>query len=60
MDVLEKEGGRMPYDATTDSETIQKVFGLSRKSFKRALGLLYKERKVKFEGNETILVKSNE
>ncbi|MFA7417080.1 MAG: S1-like domain-containing RNA-binding protein [Acholeplasma sp.] len=60
MDYLETQGGTMPYTAATDSDTILKVFGLSRKSFKRALGLLYKQRKVKFEGNETIVVKSNE
>ena len=60
MDYLINNQGHMPYTATTDSETIQKVFGLSRKSFKRALGLLYKQRKVKFEGNETMMVKSNE
>lgn len=58
MDYLISQGGRMPYTATTDSDTIQKVFGLSRKSFKRALGLLYKERKVVFEENETVVVKS--
>jgi predicted RNA-binding protein (virulence factor B family) len=58
MDYLLSQGGRMPYTATTDSDTVQKVFGLSRKSFKRALGLLYKERKVIFEENETVVVKS--
>lgn len=60
LDYLEASGGKMPYTAQTDSETLQKVFGLSRKAFKRALGLLYKERKVIFEKNETIMVKSNE
>ncbi|WP_025725162.1 S1-like domain-containing RNA-binding protein [Acholeplasma granularum] len=60
MDFLIKNGGSMPYTATTDSETIQKVFNLSRKSFKRALGLLYKQRKVNFIDNNTILVNENE
>ena len=60
MDHLMASDGKMPYTATTDSDTIQKIFGLSRKSFKRALGLLYKQRKIKFEENETIMVISNE
>ncbi len=60
MDYLTEHQGKMPYTADTDSETITKVFGLSRKAFKRALGLLYKQRKVKFIENETHVVKENE
>ncbi|VEU82740.1 S1-like domain-containing RNA-binding protein [Acholeplasma hippikon] len=56
MDFLEKTG-EMPYTADTDSETITQVFGLSRKAFKRALGLLYKQRKVEFRDGKTYLVK---
>ncbi len=54
MKVLDEHGGIMPYTADTDSETITQAFGLSRKAFKRALGLLYKDRKVKFENGKTI------
>ena len=54
MKVLDEHGGIMSYTADTDSETITQAFGLSRKAFKRALGLLYKDRKVKFENGKTI------
>lgn len=54
MKVIDEHGGIMPYTADTDSETITQAFGLSRKAFKRALGLLYKDRKVKFENGKTI------
>lgn len=56
LDRLEKTG-EMPFTADTDSETITKEFGLSRKAFKRALGLLYKERVVDFVDGKTVLVK---
>lgn len=56
MEMLEQTG-EMPYTADTDSETIMQVFGLSRKAFKRALGLLYKQRKVEFKDGKTYLVK---
>ncbi len=56
MKVLDEHKGVMPYTADTDSETIDAAFGLSRKAFKRALGLLYKLRKVKFEEGKTIKI----
>ncbi len=56
MKILDEHSGIMPYTADTDSETISAAFGLSRKAFKRALGLLYKQRKVKFEEGKTIKI----
>jgi hypothetical protein len=44
---------------TSDStpEEIDRIFKMSKKAFKRALGHLYKERKIDFVDGKTILVK---
>jgi len=44
---------------TSDSspEEIKETFDMSKKAFKRALGTLYKDRKIDFVDNKTILVK---
>lgn len=55
LEYLKNHQNKMPYTSDTDAETIQEVFNLSRKAFKRALGHLYKERLVEFIENETIL-----
>lgn len=51
-----KRYGKIPLTAKSSSEEIDKFFKISRKSFKRAIGYLYKENKVKFTENETILI----
>lgn len=47
----------MPYTADASPEDIKRVFNMSKKAFKRALGHLYKERKIDFVNDKTILVK---
>lgn len=47
----------MPYTSDSDPEDIKRVFNMSKKAFKRALGHLYKERKIVFEDNMTKRVK---
>lgn len=54
---LEDHHGRMNLTAKSSSEEIEKVFKMSRKAFKRALGALYKERKVEFDEVRTYLIK---
>ncbi|PKK93293.1 MAG: DNA-binding protein [Tenericutes bacterium HGW-Tenericutes-6] len=49
----------MPYTSDSDKDEIYRVFKLSKKAFKRALGHLYKERKIDFVDGKTILVKHN-
>lgn len=51
-----KQYQAIPLTAKSSSEDIAKYFEMSRKAFKRALGLLYKENKVKFENDKTILI----
>lgn len=52
MDHLEHHGD-LPLTADSSPEEIQQYFDLSKKAFKRALGLLYRERKVIFEEGKT-------
>lgn len=43
---LEKERGFLPFHDKSDAEVIKKEFGMSKASFKRAIGRLFKERKI--------------
>jgi len=52
--------GFMNLTADSTPEEIYLVFAMSKKAFKRALGHLYKERKIDFVDGKTILVKQNE
>jgi uncharacterized protein len=46
----------MPLDSNSDPVSIEKQFSMSKKAFKRAIGHLYKLRKIKFENNQTIYI----
>ena len=50
----------MPLGNDSSPEEIFKTFNLSKKAFKRALGKLYKERLIHFEGEYTKLGEKNE
>lgn len=43
---LKQADGSLPYSDKTDPETIQKVFACSKRDFKKAIGHLYKEKKI--------------
>ena len=43
---MEAHGGKMPFHDKTPSQTIAKVFHLSKAAFKRAVGHLYSERRI--------------
>lgn len=51
LEVLEKKGGFVPYGEKADPEIIKRDFKLSKNSFKRALGRLYKEGKIELQQN---------
>lgn len=57
LDYLKKHNGRMGLTAKSSSESIESLFGISRKAFKRAYGDLYKERIIDFDDNGTFLTK---
>ncbi len=46
MEELEAEGGILPYSDNSLPEEIMERFGVSKKTFKRALGTLYKNRQI--------------
>lgn len=52
---LEKSNGVLPFDDKAPAELIMEQVGLSKNAFKRAVGRLYKERKVEIKENEIIL-----
>lgn len=49
--------GDLPFDDKADPELIQREFGLSKNAFKRAVGHLYKEKKVKLAKGRIRIVK---
>ena len=46
MKRLESCGGKLPFNDKADAELIKREFGFSKNAFKRAVGRLYKERKI--------------
>ncbi len=57
MDYLEAHNGILRLTAKSSAEDIEKIFNMSRKAFKRALGGLYKERLIDFDDEKTFKVK---
>ncbi len=55
-DFLQKRGGSMPYCDSTPLEIIKQKFGISKAAFKRALGHLMKENKVRQENGWTYII----
>ncbi|QZN93879.1 DNA-binding protein [Limosilactobacillus panis] len=51
---------RLPYTDKTDPQIIRQVFGISKGQFKRAVGHLLKERLVKEENGQLVLLKKND
>ncbi len=49
LTLLEKENGFLPYTDKSDPDTIRKVFDMSKKTFKKAVGGLYRERVILIE-----------
>ena len=49
IDYLNRVGGFSPLNDKTDPKVIYDVFGISKKQFKKALGALYKDKKILLE-----------
>ncbi|MDO5701750.1 MAG: S1-like domain-containing RNA-binding protein [Lachnospiraceae bacterium] len=47
--ILEMPGEELPYDDKADPDRIREDFGISKAAFKRAVGKLYKERRIVIE-----------
>ena len=46
MQKLEEAGGYLPYGDKSDPEDIRREFGMSKKTFKKILGTLFREGKI--------------
>lgn len=49
MELLKKEGGFLPFHDKTEPETIKNALEMSKKTFKKAIGSLYKEGEITLE-----------
>ncbi len=51
LDALENAGGFLPFTDKSSPEEIREKFDMSKKAFKRVVGTLYKEKKIKIEND---------
>ncbi len=56
LSALQKAGGRLELWDKSSPEEIKKALGMSKKSFKSAVGILYKKRLIKLEEGAIVLV----
>lgn len=56
LELLKMNGGTMKVSDKSDPELIKETFGLSKKSFKKALGTLYKQKRIKIEPESISLI----
>ena len=54
MEAIEDRGGALPFDDKASPETINQELGLSKAAFKRAVGHLLKEKKIKLQDGSVI------
>lgn len=56
LHLMEKSGGKLPYNDKTTPEVIYRIFGMSKKVFKQSIGHLYKKRLILItdKGIETV------
>ena len=58
FNILKENGGNMTVSDKTPPEEISKIFGISKKNFKKAIGVLYRERLIVIENEGIRYVKS--
>lgn len=58
FEYLQAQGGVIPFTNKTDPEAVRTTFDMSKSAFKRALGRLMKDGKVKQEAGNTILLEN--
>ena len=59
LDHLKAQGGFMPITGKSSPDEIYTLFGVSKKTYKQAIGALYKKRLITFEKNGTKLIKTS-
>jgi Uncharacterized protein conserved in bacteria len=55
-DIIKSYGGTLPFNDKASAELIKKEFGISRNAFKRAVGHLYKEKKINITETSIVIV----
>lgn len=58
LDYLREQGGRIALTDKSPAEEIYEVFGVSKKTFKKEVGDLYKKRLISLQDDAIVLVKS--
>lgn len=56
LDYLKKHNGVIALHDNSDSDDIRRLLGMSKKTFKKAIGVLYRQKLVKIEATQTVLV----
>ena len=57
LDLLEAHNGELPFTYKSDAEEIKKIFGMSKKTFKRTLTALLEQNKIKLTEESIVKVK---
>ena len=60
IDTLRVRGGIISVSDTSDPEIIYGIFGVSKKTFKKAIGVLYKKRVILIESSGIRLINKGE
>lgn len=60
FDRLLDSGGYLPFNDKSSPELIRNTFSASKKAFKQALGMLYKQRRIEFKGDGIAAVGSSD
>ena len=56
LKVIGEYAGELPFDDKVSPEVIKREFGLSKAAFKRAVGHLLKEKKIKIQDKRIYLI----
>jgi uncharacterized protein len=56
LDYLKKHNGVIALHDNSDPDEIRRLLGMSKKTFKKAIGILYRQKLVKIEATQTVLV----
>ena len=56
LDLLKKQGGKLALHDGSDPEDIKRQLGMSKKTFKKAVGILYRQKLITLGNNQIILV----
>lgn len=60
LDIIESYDGILPFNDRADREIIEREFGMSKNAFKRAVGRLLKQGRVRITENSIIIIKEEQ